>query len=300
MEFHMSDRVGFIGLGLMGKPMALNLLKKGFAVTAHSRSQAPVDVVVAAGATRASSPAEVASKSDVVITIVPDAPDVRQVLEGPGGVFETIAPGSVLIDMSTIAPAAAREFAARAEARGVSMLDAPVSGGEIGAVSGTLSIMVGGDAATLERVRPILAAMGNPERIVHIGPAGAGQVCKACNQICIGGALAAVSEAFAIAFKSGIDPAKVREALMGGFAASRVLEVHGERIIKQNYVPGFKTKLYHKDFGIVMQTVHELGVPAHVAAAVGQYISEQMAAGAGDDDYSSMAKVVLDAAGVKR
>lgn len=296
----MSDRVGFIGLGLMGKPMALNLLKKGFAVTAHSRSQAPVDVVVAAGATRASSPAEVASKSDVVITIVPDAPDVRQVLEGPGGVFETIAPGSVLIDMSTIAPAAAREFAARAEARGVSMLDAPVSGGEIGAVSGTLSIMVGGDAATLERVRPILAAMGNPERIVHIGPAGAGQVCKACNQICIGGALAAVSEAFAIAFKSGIDPAKVREALMGGFAASRVLEVHGERIIKQNYVPGFKTKLYHKDFGIVMQTVHELGVPAHVAAAVGQYISEQMAAGAGDDDYSSMAKVVLDAAGVKR
>ncbi len=296
----MSERVGFIGLGLMGKPMALNLLKKGFAVTAHSRSQAPVDEVVTAGASRASTPAEVASRSDVIITMVPDAPDVRLVLEGPHGVFETIAAGSVIIDMSTIAPAAARELAASAAGRGVAMLDAPVSGGEIGAVSGTLSIMVGGDGATLERVRPILAAMGNPDRIVHIGPAGAGQVCKACNQICIGGALAAVSEAFAIAFKSGIDPARVREALLGGFASSRVLEVHGERIITQNYVPGFKTKLYHKDLGIVMQTVHELGVPAHVAAAVEQYVSAQMAAGAGDDDYSSMARVVLDAAGVTR
>jgi 2-hydroxy-3-oxopropionate reductase len=294
----MSDRVGFIGLGLMGKPMTVNLLKKGFAVTAHSRSQGPVDAVVAAGATRAATPADVASRSDVIITMVPDAPDVRQVLEGPNGVFETIAAGAVIIDMSTIAPAAAREFAARAAERGVTMLDAPVSGGEIGAINGALSIMVGGDGAALERVRPILAAMGNPERIVHIGPAGAGQVCKACNQICIGGALAAVSEAFAIAYKSGIDPAKVREALMGGFAASRVLEVHGERILKQNYVPGFKTKLYHKDFGIVMQTVHELGVPAHVASAVAQYVSEQMAAGAGEDDYSSMARVVLDAAGV--
>jgi 2-hydroxy-3-oxopropionate reductase len=294
----MSDRVGFIGLGLMGKPMALNLLKKGFAVTAHSRSQAPVDIVVAAGATRASNPAEVAAVSDVIITMVPDAPDVRLVLEGPHGVFETIRQGSVIIDMSTIAPAAARELAAHAADRGVSMLDAPVSGGEIGAIGGTLSIMVGGEAATLERVRPILAAMGNPDRIVHIGPSGAGQVCKACNQICIGGALAAVSEAFAIAYKSGIDPAKVREALMGGFAASRVLEVHGERIIKQNYVPGFTTKLYHKDFGIVMQTIHELGVPAHVAAAVEQYISAQMAAGKGDADYSSLATAVFDAAGL--
>jgi 2-hydroxy-3-oxopropionate reductase len=159
--------------------------------------------------------------------------------------------------------------------------------------------MVGGDGAALARVRPILAAMGNPDRLVHIGDTGAGQVCKACNQICIGGALAAVSEAFAMARKAGIDPAKVREALLGGFAASRVLEVHGERILAQNYVPGFKTKLYHKDFGIVMQTLHELGVPGHVASAVEQYISSQMATGQGDDDYSSLARVVFRGAGLE-
>jgi 2-hydroxy-3-oxopropionate reductase len=295
----MPDQIGFIGLGLMGKPMALNLLKKGLAVTAHSRSQGPVDAVVAAGAARAPSPAAVAACSDVVITMVPDAPDVRLVLEGTDGVFETIRPGSVIIDMSTIAPAAARELAARAKSRGVEMLDAPVSGGEIGAINGTLSIMVGGDGEALARVRPILEAMGNPERIVHIGEAGAGQVCKACNQICIGGALASVSEAFAMARKAGIDPAKVREALLGGFAASRVLEVHGDRILKRNYVAGFKTKLYHKDFGIVMQTLHELGVPGHVASAVEQYISSQMAAGQADDDYSSLARVVFRGAGLE-
>jgi 3-hydroxyisobutyrate dehydrogenase-like beta-hydroxyacid dehydrogenase len=175
-----------------------------------------------------------------------------------------------------------------------------VSGGEIGAISGTLSIMVGGDGAALERVRPILNAMGNPARVVHIGPAGSGQVCKACNQICIGGALASVSEAFAIARKAGIDPAKVREALLGGFAASRVLEVHGERILKQNYVPGFKAKLYHKDLGIVMQTIHELEVPAPVAAAVQQYVSAVMAAGRGEDDYSALATAVFDAAGLSQ
>jgi 3-hydroxyisobutyrate dehydrogenase-like beta-hydroxyacid dehydrogenase len=211
----MTDRIGFIGLGLMGKPMVLNLLKKGFPVAAHSRSTPPVDAVVAAGATAASSPADVAAQADVIITMVPDSPDVRLVLEGPKGVFETIRPGSVVVDMSTIAPAVAREMAGKAAGRGVAMLDAPVSGGEIGAINGTLSIMVGGDAAALERVRPVLNAMGNPDRIVHIGPAGSGQVCKACNQICIGGALASVSEAFAIARKAGIDPAKVREALLG-------------------------------------------------------------------------------------
>jgi 2-hydroxy-3-oxopropionate reductase len=268
------DRIGFIGLGLMGKPMALNLLRKGFFLTVHSRSQAPVDALASAGAVAAASPAAVAETSDVIITMVPDSPDVRLVLEGPAGVFDTIRTGSV------------------------SMLDAPVSGGEIGAINGSLSVMVGGDAATLERVRPVLNAMGNPDRVVHIGPAGAGQVCKACNQICIGGALASVSEAFAIARKAGIDPAKVREALLGGFAASRVLEVHGERILKGNYVPGFKTRLYHKDLGIVGQTIHELDVPAPVAALVQQYVSALMAAGRGDDDYSALALAVFDAAGL--
>ncbi len=290
------DRIGFIGLGLMGKPMALNLLKKGFSLTVHSRSRAPVDALVSAGAASAASPAAVAGVTDVVITMVPDSPDVRLVLEGPHGVFETIRSGSIIIDMSTIAPAVARELAGKAAGHGVAMLDAPVSGGEIGAINASLSVMVGGDAAALERVRPVLNAVGNPERVVHIGPSGAGQVCKACNQICIGGALASVSEAFAIARKAGIDPARVREALMGGFAASRVLEVHGERILKGNYVPGFKTKLYHKDLGIVGQTIDELDMPAPVAALVQQYVSALMAAGRGEEDYSSLAKAVFDAA----
>jgi 2-hydroxy-3-oxopropionate reductase len=290
------DRVGFIGLGLMGKPMALNLLKKGFSLTVHNRSQASVDALAAAGAAAAASPAEVAAVSDVIITMVPDSPDVRRVLKGPSGVFEAVCEGSVIVDMSTIAPAVARELATEATLLGVAMLDAPVSGGEIGAINASLSVMVGGDAEALERVRPVLNAMGNPERVVHIGPSGAGQVCKACNQICIGGALASVSEAFAIARKAGIDPAKVREALLGGFAASRVLEVHGERILKGNYVPGFKTKLYHKDLGIVGQTIHELDVPAPVAALVQQYVSALMAAGRGEEDYSSLAKAVFDAA----
>jgi len=290
------DRIGFIGLGIMGKPMALNLLKKGFPLTVHSRSQAPVDALVTAGAAAAPSPAAVAAASDVIITMVPDSPDVRLVLEGPGGVFETVREDSVIVDMSTIAPAVARDLATKAALQGVAMLDAPVSGGEIGAINASLSVMVGGDARALERVRPVLNAVGNPERVVHIGPSGAGQVCKACNQICIGGALASVSEAFAIARKAGIDPAKVREALLGGFAASRVLEVHGERILKGNYVPGFKTKLYHKDLGIVGQTIHELDVPAPVAALVQQYVSALMAAGRGEDDYSSLATAVFDAA----
>ena len=290
------DRIGFIGLGLMGKPMARNLLKKGFSLTVHNRSQAPVDALVAEGAKAAATPAGVAGESDVVITMVPDSPDVRLVLEGPQGVFERARAGSVIVDMSTIAPAVARELAEKAAARGVAMLDAPVSGGEIGAVNASLSVMVGGDAAALERVRPILNAMGNPDKVVHIGPSGAGQVCKVCNQICIGGALASVGEAFAIARKAGIDPARVREALMGGFAASRVLEVHGERILKGNYVPGFKTKLYHKDLGIVGQTIHELDVPAPVAALVQQYVSALMAAGRGEEDYSSLARAVFDAA----
>ena len=295
----MSDRIGFIGLGLMGKPMVLNLLKKGFPVVAHSRSRAPVDAVVAAGATRASSPAEVAVQCDIIITMVPDSPDVRLVLEGPGGVFEKVRTGSVIVDMSTIAPAVARELAGKAAAKGVAMLDAPVSGGEVGAINAALSIMVGGDAAALERVRPVFNAVGNPDRVVHIGPSGAGQVCKACNQICIGGALASVSEAFAIARKAGIDPAKVREALLGGFAASRVLEVHGERILKGNYVPGFKAKLYHKDLGIVGQTIHELAVSAPVAALVQQYVSALMAAGRGEEDYSALAKAVFEASGLE-
>jgi 2-hydroxy-3-oxopropionate reductase len=294
----MPEKIGFIGLGLMGRPMAKNLLKAGFPVVAHSRSPGPVDDVVHAGAERASSPAEVAARATRIITMVPDSPDVELVLDGPNGVFSAMRPGTIVIDMSTIAPAVARRLAAKAKALGATMLDAPVSGGEIGAINASLSIMVGGDAAAFETVRPILHAMGNPERVVRIGDAGAGQTCKVCNQMVIGGALAAVSEAFALARKAGVDPALVRQALLGGFAASRVLEVHGERMLNANWKPGFRAALYAKDMRIAANTLAEFSTPAPVSSAVHQLVEAQIAAGEGDDDYSAMGRVVARLAGL--
>jgi 2-hydroxy-3-oxopropionate reductase len=295
----MSERVGFIGLGLMGKPMAKNLLAKGFSLTVHSRSRGPVDELAKAGAEAVNTPADVAKQSDIIITMVPDSPDVEAVLEGPNGVFSALKRGSLLIDNSTIAPAVARRLAQRAKELGADMIDAPVSGGEIGAINASLSIMVGGEAAAFERARPVLEAMGNPERIIHIGPSGSGQLCKVCNQMVIGGTLAAVSEAFALARKAGVDGAKVRAALLGGFASSRVLEVHGERILKSNYVPGFRTRLFSKDLRIAADTLTEYETPAPVAAAVQQLVTTLMAAGRGDDDYSSLATVLFELAGIR-
>jgi 2-hydroxy-3-oxopropionate reductase len=292
----MPETIGFIGLGLMGRPMATNLLKAGYSVLVHNRSPQAVDALVALGATRAESPADIARQATRIITMVPDSPDVEQVLEGPNGVFSALQRGTIIIDNSSIAPGVARRLAAKAKSLGAQMLDAPVSGGEIGAVSGTLSIMVGGDADAFDAVKPILDVMGNPEKVVRIGEAGAGQLCKVCNQMVIAGNLAVVSEAFALAKKSGIDPAKMREALLGGFAASRVLEVHGERILKGNYKPGFKTKLFAKDLKIAASTLVENQVPAPVVAVAQQLISARMAAGAGEEDYSGMAKVILDLA----
>ena len=239
----------------MGKPMVKNLMKAGHSLVVHSRSRGPVDELVAAGAVAAGSPAEVARRATIVITMLPDTPDVELVLTGPDGVVSAIGQGAVVIDMSSISPSATLRLAAAVAAKGATMLDAPVSGGEIGAINGTLSIMVGGDEAAFARVQPVLASMGNPERIVRIGGSGAGQVCKVCNQIAIGGALAGVSEAFALAKKAGVDAAKVRQALLGGFAASRVLEVHGERMLNDNYVPGFRAKLYQKDLRLAGEAV---------------------------------------------
>jgi 2-hydroxy-3-oxopropionate reductase len=292
----MPETVGFIGLGVMGRPMARNLLKKGFALVVHSRSSGPVDEIVALGATRGESAADVARRVTRIITMLPDGPDVENVMTGPDGVFSAIQRGTILIDMSTIAPATSRRLAADAASRGASMLDAPVSGGEVGAIEGTLSIMVGGDATALESVRPILAAMGNPERIVHIGDSGAGQVCKACNQLVIGGTLAAVGEAYALATKSGVDPAKMRTALLGGFAASRVLEVHGERLLKKNFKPGFPVRLYRKDLRIVLDAVNSAGAPAPVTAVVQQLVTVLAAHGKDDLDYSALGTVLLDLA----
>ena len=294
----MAETVGFIGLGVMGKPMATNLMRRGYKLVVHSRSQGPVDALVEAGADRASSPADVARRVTRIVIMVPDTPDVEQVLEGPDGVFTAMQRDTLLIDCSSIAPRAARRLAARAGELGASMLDAPVSGGEIGAINASLSIMVGGSAAAFEQAKPIFDAMGNPERVIHIGESGSGQVCKVCNQMVIGGALAAVSEAFALARKAGVEPARVREALLGGFASSRVLEVHGERMLQGNYKPGFRARLYAKDMRIAGQTLADHETPAPVSSAVQQLVTSMVAAGQGDEDYSALATVVFRLAGL--
>lgn len=294
----MSSPIGFIGLGLMGKPMALNLLKKGFAVVVHSRSRGPVDELVAAGATAASSPADIATASSRIVTMLPDGPDVSLVLEGAHGILGAMQPGTVILDSSTIAPATAKRLAAATAQRGGQFLDGPVSGGEIGAIAGTLAFMIGGDTAAVETMRPVIEAMGSPEKLVHVGDSGAGQVCKACNQIVLGGTMAVVAEAIALSRKAGVDPMKVRAALMGGFAQSRVLDVHGERMITGNWKPGFKAKFFKKDLGIAMTTLAENGVPAYTSAVVQQLVQAQITAGEGDEDYSGLAKAIFKLAGL--
>ncbi len=293
------ETVGFIGLGVMGRPMAKHILAKGFRVVVSNRSHAAVEELVAAGAESADSPSAVAAQASVVITMVPDTPDVEAVIAGSDGVLETLRPGSVVIDMSSISPVATRALASQVAARGSLMLDAPVSGGEIGAINATLSIMIGGDASAVARVRPILECMGNPERIVHVGTEpGSGQVCKVCNQIAIGGALAGVSEAFTIARKAGVDPARVREALLGGFAASRVLDVHGERMLKGNYVPGFRARLYQKDLRLATEVAASTGSAVPATALVAQLLNVLVASGGADLDYSALGTVFFELAGL--
>jgi 2-hydroxy-3-oxopropionate reductase len=289
-----SETIGFVGLGVMGKPMAKNLIKAGHRLVVHNRSRAAVDEVIAAGAasaTAAASPADVARQAMVIITMLPDTADVDLVLNGPDGILSAIQRGAVVIDMSSISPVATKRFAALAAEKGATLLDAPVSGGEIGAINATLSIMVGGDEAAFNRVRPILEGMGNAERIVYIGESGAGQVCKICNQVAIGGALAGVSEAFALAKKAGVDASRVRQALLGGFAASRVLEVHGERMLNSNYKPGFRTKLYQKDLRLANEAAAANGVAMPNTAIVTQIVNALVASGGGDLDYAAIGTV---------
>jgi 2-hydroxy-3-oxopropionate reductase len=289
-----AENIGFIGLGVMGKPMAKHLLKAGHRLTVHNRSRPAVDELVAAGATAAGSPAEVARASTIVITMLPDTADVEKVLTGPDGVLSALQKGAVVVDMSSISPVATERLALLVAEKGASMLDAPVSGGEIGAINAALSIMVGGDEAAFNRVKPILEKMGNPEKIIHIGRSGAGQICKVCNQVAIGGALAGVSEAFALAKKAGVDAARVRQALLGGFAASRVLEVHGERMLVDNYKPGFRTRLYQKDLRIANEAAAANAVAMPATAIVAQLVNALVAKGGGDLDYAAIATVLFD------
>ncbi len=283
------ERVGFIGLGIMGKPMALHLLPAGYPLTVFNRSQGAQNELIAAGATSAASPKDVAAVSDVVITMLPDSPDVEQVVLGKGGVLEGLHSGGLVIDMSTVLPSLARAIHDRAQQKGCTALDAPVSGGQVGAQNATLSIMVGGSVPAFERAKPILEKMG--KNIVHVGEAGAGQVTKAANQIVVAVTIAAVSEAFVLAAKAHVNPSKVRDALLGGFAHSRILDLHGSRMLQRRFQPGFKTTLHRKDMAIVLNTARELGLALPVSAAVAELMNALIANGGGELDHSALVTV---------
>lgn len=293
----MGERVGFIGLGVMGKPMARNLLEAGLELVVHSRSPASVDELVAAGGARAETPSELSANADVVITMLPDTPDVERVLFGERGVGEGIRAGSLMIDMSTIRPSAARDFAGRLAGRDVAMLDAPVSGGERGAIDGTLSIMVGGPEDAFGRALPILRVLGG--NVTHVGAAGAGQIAKACNQLIVASTIQAVAEALVLAARAGVDPAVVREALMGGFAGSRILEVHGRRMLEGDFAPGFRAVLHRKDARIVIETAEELGSPVPSFAVAADAFDALVEAGRGDLDHAALVTLLEDAARVE-
>lgn len=288
------ERIGFIGLGIMGKPMARHLMEAGFSLTVHNRSRAPVDELVREGARDGRSSRAVAEESDIIITMLPDSPDVQQVVTGPNGVIEGIRRSAVLVDMSTISPIVTQELAKTVQAKGAEMLDAPVSGGEKGAIEATLSIMVGGPAAAFARVKPVFEAMG--KNIVHIGNSGAGQVTKACNQVVVALTIQAVSEALALAAKAGVDPAKVRLALLGGFAQSRILDVHGLRMLERNFKPGFRVRLHQKDLNIALSTGKSLGVPLLATAVVQEAFTALQGLGRGDHDHSSLVTLIEDLA----
>jgi len=283
-------KVGFIGLGIMGRPMALNVLKSGHAVTVWARRAESMQPLLDAGAAGAGSPAEVAAAVDIVISMVADAPDVREVMLGERGVGKGAKPGLIAIDMSTILPAAARKIALDLNALGVDFLDAPVSGGEVGAIAGSLSIMVGGSLAAFEKARPVFENMG--KNIVHIGDSGAGQVAKAANQIMTGVGILTVAEALNFAAKNGVDPAKVREALLGGFAYSKILENHGQRMLDRNFKPGFKSWMHQKDMNIVLQSAHELGLCLPATAAAAQMINAMVGCGMGEEDTLAVLKLL--------
>jgi 2-hydroxy-3-oxopropionate reductase len=279
--------VGFIGLGVMGRPMALHLQAAGHELHVWARrpqSADGLDAVVHA------TPAALGVACEVVFTVVTSSADVEAVALGTDGLIHGMAPGSVLVDCSTIAPDAARRIAARLGEKGIAMLDAPVSGGAQGAIDATLAIMAGGEAAVLERVRPLLEKLG--QRIVHVGPNGAGQVAKACNQMIMVAAIEAVAEAMRLAAAAGVDCAKVRQALSGGSAASRVLDVMGKRMVERDFAAGIEARLHHKDFGLVLEGARRSGVPLALTASVGQQLNALMAMGFGKDDTSSLLRVL--------
>jgi 2-hydroxy-3-oxopropionate reductase len=290
----MAEKIGFIGLGIMGKPMARNLMKTGYELVVYNRSPEKADELAEEGAEGAGSPKEVAAACGIVITMLPDSPDVEEVVAGEGGVFEGIEEGSLLIDMSTISPVVARDLAAVAKKKGVGMLDAPVSGGEPGAIEGTLSIMVGGSEEDFERAKPIFDILG--QTIVHVGEAGAGQVVKACNQVVVALVIEAVSEALVLGSKAGVDPAKIIEVLSGGLAGNKIMEAKRNFFLEHDFDPGFRIELHSKDLAIALAAGREYGVALPVTAIVSQMLEALKAKGSGDRDHSAILTLIEDLA----
>jgi 2-hydroxy-3-oxopropionate reductase len=286
--------LGLIGLGIMGRPMARNLLAAGYGLVVHDVNRAAVDELVGEGAVAGTSPRGVAESVDVLITMLPDSPQVREVYLGPDGAFEALRPGWLAIDMSSISPSTARDLAARATAGDAEMLDAPVSGGDKGAIAGTLSIMVGGTEAAYARALPILGAMG--KTIVHVGPAGAGQVVKVCNQVVVAVVIEAVSEALVLGAKAGVDPSRIADVLQGGLAATKVLELRRENMLSGRFDPGFRIRLHQKDLKNAMELAGETSVALPAAALVEQLMRAMAAKGRADYDHSGLVTLVEDLA----
>lgn len=286
--------IGFIGLGIMGYPMATNLIQAGYNLVAHNRSRKPVEDLATKGATPAFSPREVAEQSDVIILCLPDSPDVQLVVAGPDGVLEGTSESDIIIDMSTISPVVAAELAEQAAEQGVQMLDAPISGGDVGAKEGTLAIMVGGDADTVEQVMPILDVLGST--ITHVGPSGAGQTVKACNQIVVAGTLSVVAEALVLGAKVGVDPAKIVDAIKGGAARCWALDVRAPNVIRRIFDPGFKSELHYKDLNIIMDAADAFKVPLPVTSEIHELYKTMVVKGRGKMDHSAVITVIEDLA----
>src|ERR687894_2335332 len=291
----MAERVGFIGLGIMGKPMARNLMDAGYELTVYNRSPEKAKELGEGGATVAASPKEVAEQSDITITMLPDSPDVRNAVAGEDGVLSGIGEGALLVDMSTISPVVTEELAEAVQGKGASMLDAPVSGGDVGAIEGTLSILVGGGEADFERASPLFEVMGTT--VTHVGPAGAGQVTKAANQIVVALTIEAVSEALVLGSRGGVSPEKILEVLSGGLAGNKVIEVKREKFLSHKFDPGFRSELHHKDLGIALAAGREYGVVLPVTAIVDQMLLAMRKKGWGGEDHAALLTFVEVLAG---
>jgi 2-hydroxy-3-oxopropionate reductase len=288
----MAEKIGFIGLGIMGRPMAENLIEAGYDLVVYNRTREKAEKLD--GATVAGNPKKVAENSDIVITMLPDSPDVEAVVAGEGGVLEGIRDGALLVDMSTISPVVTEELSERVREKGASMLDAPVSGGDVGAIDGALSIMVGGSEEDFERARPLFDVMGKVA--THVGPVGAGQVVKACNQIVVALTIEALSEALVLGSKGGVAPEKLVEALSGGLASSAVMEAKKEKFFSHDFEPGFRIELHHKDLGIALAAGREYGVALPATAIVDQMFEASKAKGRGDRDHSALLILLEEAA----